>query len=58
MPKRTIGNTRTHKLIKVGGKSYTLTMPIEFIRHLDWQEGQKLDITLKGKEIIIKDWKK
>jgi len=58
MTKRKIGNTRTHKIIKVGGKSYTITMPVEFIRHLKWQEGQKVDITLKGKSLIIKDWKK
>jgi len=56
MTKRTISNTRTHKLIKVGGKSYTLTLPIEFVRHLTWREKQKLNITLEGKRLIIEDW--
>jgi antitoxin component of MazEF toxin-antitoxin module len=58
MNKRHIGNTRTHKIIKVGNKSYTITMPVEFIRHLKWQEGQKVDITLKDNTIVIQDWKK
>lgn len=56
MAKRTVGDTRTHKLIKVGGKSYTLTLPIEFVRHLRWQEGQKINVTLDGKKLIIEDW--
>jgi len=57
MTKRTVGNTRTHKIIKVGGKSYTLTLPVEFVRHLKWREKQKLNITLEGKRLIIEDWK-
>ena len=56
--KRTLGNTRTHKLTKVGGKSYSVTIPVEFIRHLNWRERQKLDVTLKGEQLVIKDWKK
>ncbi len=56
--KKTLGVTKTHKLGKIAGKSYYVTLPIEFIRHLDWKDGQKVDITLKGKELVIKDWKK
>lgn len=58
MTKRTTDNTRTHKLTKVAGSSYGVTLPIEFVRHLGWRERQKLDITLQGKKLIIKDWKK
>ncbi len=58
MTKRTIDLTRTHKLSKAGGKSYYVTLPIEFIRHLGWQEGQKIDVTLEGESLSIKDWKK
>lgn len=57
MEKRTISNTRTHKLTKVAGTSYGVTLPIEFIRHLKWRERQKLNITLKGNKLIIEDWK-
>ena len=56
MQKRTISNTRTHKLSKVGGKSYSLTLPVEFVRALKWQEKQKINITLEGKRLIIEDW--
>lgn len=59
MEKRTIENTRVRKLSKVAsGSSYSVTLPIEFIRYLGWKERQKLDITLKGDALIIKDWKK
>lgn len=53
--KRTITNTRTHKLTISGGKSYSIVLPVEFVRHLKWQEHQKLDITLEGKKLIIED---
>lgn len=55
--KRILSNTRTHKIIKVGTTSYTLTLPVEFVRHLKWREKQKLNITLEGKKLIIEDWK-
>lgn len=58
MTKRTLSHTRTHKLTVVGGKSYSVTLPIEFVRHLKWKERQKLDITLDGKRLVIKDWEK
>lgn len=56
--KKTLSHTRVRKLSKVGLGSYNVVLPIEFIRHLDWQERQKLTVTLKGNELIIKDWKK
>lgn len=56
MNKATLSHIRTHKIGKTGGKSYIITLPIEFIRHLEWQEGQKIDITLEGKKLIIEDW--
>ncbi len=58
MNKHNISNTRTHKLTVVGGKSYSLVLPVEFVRHLGWRERQKLDITLQDDALIIKDWKK
>lgn len=56
--RRNITHTRTHKLTMVGGKSYSIVLPVEFVRHLEWQEHQKLDVTLDGNKLIIKDWKK
>jgi len=59
MEKQTLSLTKTRKLSKVAsGQSYSVTLPIEFIRHLKWKERQKLDITLEGDTLIIKDWKK
>lgn len=58
MEKRVITNTRTRKLTKVAGSSYSVILPIEFVRHMGWKERQKLDVTLKGNTLIIKDWKK
>ena len=53
-----LDDTRTHHLTISAGKSYSIILPVEFIRHLGWQAHQKLDITLEGKKLIIKDWKK
>ncbi len=59
MRKRIIGPERERKLSKVAsGSSYSLTLPIEFIRELGWKEKQKLTVTLDGEQLIIKDWKK
>lgn len=52
-----VSQTKTRRLTKSSRTSYTVVLPIEFIRHLKWQERQKLDITLEGKRLIIKDWK-
>jgi len=55
------GEQNIRKLAKVGGgASYSLTLPIEAVRELGWQEKQKLTVDLdKGRRrLIIKDWKK
>ncbi len=46
------------KLTKVGGLSYSVTIPLDYIRALGWQERQKVVVTMKGKKITIEDWKK
>jgi len=59
MEKNTISHTKERKLSKVAsGQSYSMTLPIEFIRHLGWKEKQKLTVTLEEDTLIIKDWKK
>jgi len=40
------------------GRTMGLTLPIEIIEKLGWKERQKVVVKLRGKEIIIKDWKK
>jgi len=56
MQKRTLSHTRTHKISKVGNKSYVVVLPVEFVRALKWQEKQKINVTLEGKRLIIEDW--
>ena len=54
-------NRHIRKLAKVGGgATYAITLPIEGIRALGWQEKQKLVVRLdkKNKRFIIKDWEK
>ncbi len=47
------------KLTKMGaGRSIGLILPIEIIKKLKWKERQKVVVTLRGKNITIKDWKK
>ncbi|MCK5211782.1 hypothetical protein KAJ89_03710 [Candidatus Parcubacteria bacterium] len=49
------------RLVKVGGgKTYSITLPIEAIRKFNWQKRQKLvvDIDNRRKRLIIRDWKK
>ncbi|MEK7521483.1 MAG: AbrB/MazE/SpoVT family DNA-binding domain-containing protein [Patescibacteria group bacterium] len=41
-----------------GGKSFSLTLPLELIKKLGWKEKQKVTVKPKGKSLIIRDWKK
>jgi len=59
MPRRKIEDRMIRKLSKVGGgKTYSITLPVEIIREFKWKEGQKLVVERnKGKTIKISDWK-
>lgn len=58
MARRKIGNRFTRKLLK-GSTSYMVTVPIEFVRAMEWQENQRLTMEFDEKhgEITIRDWK-
>jgi len=58
MPRRKLEDKSIRKLTKLGGKSIAVTIPIEIIRKLKWQERQKVVVKLRGKKITIEDWKK
>ncbi len=49
---------RTGKIMKVSRYSHGLVIPKDFIKKLKWKEKQKVTLSLKGKKIIIEDWKK
>jgi len=57
MGRRKISEENIRKIQKVS-RSYYVTIPIEIIRRFGWQEGQKVVVDTRGKEIVIKDWEK
>ncbi|MFA6301228.1 MAG: hypothetical protein WC609_02670 [Candidatus Paceibacterota bacterium] len=57
MPTRKIGETNIRKITKVGRASLAVTLPIDMVRKLKWRERQKIVVSKKGSQLIIKDWK-
>ena len=58
MTRRKIEERNIRSLTKVAsGTSYSVTIPIEYIRKLKWREKQKLEVKLYQDHIIIRDWK-
>ena len=45
------------KLTRVGKRSLAIVIPAEVVDNLKLREKQKLTITVKGRSIIVKDWK-
>ena len=59
MARRKLSEKNIRKLTRMGGgRSMGLTVPIEFLRKLKWRERQKVVVRLRGKKLIIEDWKK
>lgn len=59
MARRSLGERNIRKLTKTGGgKSFSVTIPVEFIRKLRWKERQKLVVKLRGKKLTVEDWVK
>ena len=58
MTRRKLSDKNTRKLIKTGGTSLSLTLPIEIIRELKWKSKQKVVVKKRGDGILITDWKK
>lgn len=51
-----LADKNIRKILRNGG-SYAVTLPIEMMNRLKWKEKQKVFLKLKGKSIIIRDWK-
>lgn len=55
--------TTAHYVRKIGkigsvkNHSYYVTLPVEFVRGLNWREGQRLSIKRVGSKLHITDWK-
>ena len=58
MSRRRIEESDVRKLVKLGGKSIAVTIPIELVRELGWREKQRVVVKLDRKKIVISDWKK
>lgn len=57
MARQRLENRFVRKLTKTGGgASVTVTIPIEFIRELRWQEHQKVTVKKSGSKLVIEDW--
>lgn len=51
------GQQNQRVLSKNNTGTYTLSIPIEIIRALKWQTGQRLTLEKRGKSIILTDHK-
>jgi hypothetical protein len=58
--KKTPGQSYVRKIGKIGSvknHSYYVTLPVDFVRGLNWREGQRLSIKRVGIKLHITDWK-
>jgi antitoxin component of MazEF toxin-antitoxin module len=57
MARRKLGDQNIRKLTRTGNnKSMSVTLPIEFIRDLQWRDGQKVVVNKRGKKLTVEDW--
>ncbi len=56
MTRRKVGEENVRKIQKMR-RSYYVSLPVNIVRRLRWQEGQNVTVENRGKEIVIKDWK-
>ena len=55
MTRRKSSEENVRKLTK-SGASYALTLPINIVRELGWQEKQKVVVKKRGRGVVIVDW--
>lgn len=57
MGARKAGEQQVRNLTQNTTGTYSISLPIELIRVLNWQQGQKLVVSRSGKKLVIEDWK-
>lgn len=58
MGRRSIEDSHIRSITKsAGGRSFSVTLPMEIIKQLDWRARQRVVVQLRGNKIIIEDWK-
>ena len=58
MSRQKLEDKNIRKLGKSGGKSISVTLPIDIIRELGWKSKQKVVVQRREDTIVIKDWEK
>jgi antitoxin component of MazEF toxin-antitoxin module len=59
MARKSLEERDIRKLTRTGGgKSVSVTLPIEYVRELGWKDRQKVTVKKVGKKLVIEDWKK
>ena len=58
MARRKLQNRNVRKLIRLGKRSTAVTLPIEVLRELKWNQKQKVVVKKRGKSVMISDWTK
>ena len=59
MARRKTTEKNIRKITKMAsGGSFGITIPIEMVRRLGWRERQKVEVELKGRKLIVKDWRR
>lgn len=56
MGTRKSGEQQIRNLTQNTTGTYNVSLPIQLIRELRWQRGQRLVVTRQGKKLIIQDW--
>ncbi len=54
---RKLKEKNIRKLTRVSKSSMSVTIPVEILDELGWKEHQKVVVNLKGKKVVIEDWK-
>ena len=59
MGRQTLDKRNIRKLSRTGGgKSVSVTIPLDYIKKLKWKVKQKVVVKKIGNKLLIEDWKK
>lgn len=53
---RQAGEQNIRTLQKTNTGSYTVSLPIELVRQLRWQNGQRVVFRRSGNKLVLEDW--
>ncbi len=45
------------KLFKIGGYTYIVTLPKEWVKELKWRSKQMVELQLRKDSIVVRDYK-